>query len=118
MANPVLFIVPLITVVCLIGIKVLLSKKEYVKAWFSSALTIVSATFFCIIGLYPGMFPSNIDSLYSLTAHNASASQMTLTIMLVVVIIFIPIVILYQIWAYHMFMDKMEPEDLAHEEAY
>jgi cytochrome bd ubiquinol oxidase subunit II len=118
LSRPALFIIPLITVVCLIGIKILLSKKEYVKAGFSSALTIVSATFFCIIGLYPGMFPSNIDSIYSLTAHNASASQLTLTIMLVVVLIFIPVVILYQIWAYRMFMDKMEPGDLAHEEAY
>lgn len=83
-----------------------------------SAATIVSATFFCIIGLYPNMFPSNIDSIYSLTAYNASASQLTLTIMLVVVLVLIPIVIGYQVWAFYMFKDKLSEDDLAYEEAY
>ncbi len=118
LARPLLFVVPLITVISLFGIKFLLLKKEYLKAWFSSSLTIVSAIFFCIIGLYPNMFPSNIDSIYSLTAHNASASPLTLKIMLVVVLIFIPIVIAYQTWAYTMFSGPLSVEDLADEEAY
>lgn len=118
LASPLLFIVPLITVCALFGIKFLLIKKSYMKAWLSSAVTIVSAIFFCIIGLYPNMFPSNVDSVYSLTAHNASASPLTLKIMLVVVLMFIPVVIAYQIWAYIMFSDQLSVEDLAEEEAY
>jgi cytochrome d ubiquinol oxidase subunit II len=118
LAHPILFVIPVVTIGSLLGVKIFLKKNNYFKAWFASALTIVSATFFCIIGLYPNMFPSSINSLYSLTAHNASASQLTLTIMLVVVLIFIPIVIGYQVWAYHMFMDKLNPDDLANEEAY
>lgn len=118
LAHPILFIVPLITVLSLLGVKFFLLKEAYFKAWFASALTIVSATFFCIIGLYPNMFPSNIDPIYSLTAHNASGSQLTLTIMLVVVLMFIPIVIGYQSWAFYMFKDKFSVDDLADEEAY
>jgi len=118
LASPLLFIVPLITVCALFGIKFLLIKKSYIKAWLSSAVTIVSAIFFCIIGLYPNMFPSNVDSAYSLTAHNASASLLTLKIMLVVVLVFIPIVIGYQVWAYYMFSDRITIEDMASEEAY
>jgi cytochrome d ubiquinol oxidase subunit II len=38
--------------------------------------------------------------------------------MLIVVILFIPVVIGYQIWAYHLFKGKVTADDLAHEEAY
>lgn len=118
MAYPAFFIDILITVLALLGIKFFLSKKTLFKAWFASALTIVGATFFGVIGLYPNLFPSSLSPRYSLTAHNASSSPLTLKIMLIVVIIFIPIVIAYQIWAYNLFKGKVTKEDLAHEEAY
>ncbi len=118
LAQPLLFVVPLLTVIALFGIKFLVMKQQYWKAWISSAVTIVSATFFCIIGIYPNLFPSNVDSIYSLTAHNSSASPLTLKIMLVVVLMFIPVVIAYQVWAYMMFSDQLSAEDLAAEEAY
>ena len=60
------------------------------------------------------MFPSNIDPAYSLTAHNASSSGLTLKIMLVVVILFVPVVLLYQTWSYHLFKGKVNPEDMAY----
>lgn len=115
---PLLFAVPLFTVAALLGIRLLLAKRAFFKAWISSALTIVSATFFCIIGLYPNLFPSNMDPAASLTAHNASASPLTLKIMLVVVLMFIPVVIAYQAWAYFMFSDRLSEKDLSAEEAY
>ncbi len=55
---------------------------------------------------------------WSLTAHNASSSTLTLTIMLVVVCIFVPIILAYQAWAYKLFSDKVTQEDLDHDEAY
>ena len=84
------------------------------KAWFASALTIVAATFYGVIGLFPNMFPSNIDPSFSLTAHNAASSDLTLKIMLVVVILFVPIVLVYQVWAYNLFKGKVKPEDLVY----
>jgi cytochrome d ubiquinol oxidase subunit II len=110
--NPILFVVILITVLALLGIKVFLAKQAYFKAWFSSALTIVGATFYGVIGLFPNMFPSSIDAAYSLTAHNSASSPLTLKIMLVVVIIFVPIVLAYQIWTYHLFKGKITEEDM------
>jgi cytochrome d ubiquinol oxidase subunit II len=112
--NPILFAVILITVLALLGIKFFLVKQAYFKAWFSSALTIVGATFYGVIGLYPNMFPSNIDAAYSLTAHNSASSPLTLKIMLVVVIIFVPIVLAYQIWAYNLFKGKVTKEDMVY----
>ena len=112
--NPILFAVILITVLALLGIKFFLVKQAYFKAWFSSALTIVGATFYGVIGLYPNMFPSNIDAAYSLTAHNSASSPLTLKIMLVVVLIFIPIVLAYQIWTYNLFKGKVTEEDMVY----
>ncbi len=118
LAHPIFFIEIIITVLALLGIKFFLTKKAYFKAWFSSALTIVGATFFGIIGLYPALLPSSLNPKFSLTAHNASSSPLTLKIMLIVVIMFIPVVIGFQIWAYNLFKGKVTKEDLAYEEAY
>jgi cytochrome bd ubiquinol oxidase subunit II len=115
-AHPALFLVVLVTVAALLGTKVFLKTGALWKAWFSSALTIIGATFFGIIGLYPNLFPSSINSQYSLTAHNASSSPLTLKIMLIVALIFVPIVLAYQVWTYHLFKGKVTDEDLAYEE--
>ena len=102
----------------LFGIKFFLTKKETIKAWLSSAATIVFCTFFGVIGLFPNLFPSSLDPAYSLTAFNASSSPLTLRIMLVVVILFIPVVIAYQVWTYVVFSHKLTEEDLSLDEAY
>jgi cytochrome bd ubiquinol oxidase subunit II len=114
LANPLLFAVILLTVAALFGIRVFLAKKAFFKAWFASALTIVGATFYGVIGLFPNMFPSSMNPAWNLTAHNASSTQLTLTIMLVVVAIFVPIVLAYQAWAYNLFKTKVTSEDLAY----
>ncbi len=116
--HPAFFIVILITVLALLSVRFFLVRKTFFKAWFASALTIVGATFFGVIGLFPNLFPSSLNPRYSLTAYNASSSPLTLKIMLVVVIIFIPVVIGYQIWAYNLFKGKVTQADLAHDEAY
>jgi cytochrome d ubiquinol oxidase subunit II len=117
-AHPALFLVVLLTVLGLLGIKIYSSKGAWFKAWFSSALTIVGATFFGVIGLFPTLFPSSIDTAFSLTAHNAASSPMTLKIMLTVTLIFVPIVLCYQAWAYNLFKGKISPENLADEGIY
>jgi len=112
LAYPALFIVILLAVAALFGIRIFLAKKAYFKAWFASAATIVACTFYGVIGLFPNMFPSNIDAAYSLTAHNASSSPLTLKIMLVVVVLFVPIVLAYQIWTYNFFKGKVTEEEM------
>jgi len=111
LAWPVLWLVILGTVAALLCIRLFLNQENWFKTWFASALTIVGATFFGVIGLYPNLFPSSIDPAFSLSAHNASSSPLTLKIMLAVVILFVPLVLAYQIWTYWMFKDKVTQED-------
>ena len=51
LARPSLFIFVLITLAALLGTRYYLAKKSTWKAWFSSAVTIIGATFFGVIGL-------------------------------------------------------------------
>ncbi len=111
LARPILWLVILGTVAALLCIRLFLNQENWFKTWFASAGTIVGCTFFGVIGLYPNLFPSSIDPAFSLSAHNASSSPLTLKIMLVVVILFVPLVLAYQIWTYWMFKDKVTQED-------
>jgi len=112
LTRPILFVVILVTVVALLCVRLFLNQENGFKAWFASGLTIVGATFFGVIGLFPNLFPSSINPDYSLSAYNASSSPLTLKIMLVVVILFIPLVLVYQIWTYNLFKGKVKQEDL------
>ena len=102
----------------IVGIRYFLMKRAFVMAWAASAATIVSCTFFGVIGLFPNLFPSSIDAEFNLTAFNASSSPLTLKIMLIVVLLFVPVVLAYQIWAYRLFSVKVTDDDLAHEDMY
>jgi cytochrome d ubiquinol oxidase subunit II len=118
LAHPALFAVIAVTVLALLTVRVFIARQAWFRAWAASALTIVGATFFGVIGLFPSLFPSSLDPAFNLTARNASSSPLTLKIMLVVAIIFVPIVIAYQAWSYHIFTDPVTASDLAHDEAY
>jgi len=107
LAHPVLLVFILATVAALFAIRLFLAQNAFGKAWLASAATIAGATFYGIIGLYPDMFPSSINAAYSLTAHNSASSPLTLKIMLLVTLIFIPIVVAYQGWTYHLFKGKV-----------
>jgi len=117
-AKPAFFLDILLTVMALFASIFFIKRKNLFRAWFSSSIIIAGSVFFGIIGLYPDMLPSNISAEFSITAHNASSSPLTLKIMLIVVIIFIPAVIAYQAWAYNLFKGKVTEKDLSYDEAY
>jgi cytochrome d ubiquinol oxidase subunit II len=47
-----------------------------------------------------------------LQSLSSASSALTLKIMLVVMILFVPIVLIYQAWAYNLFKGKVSQEDL------
>lgn len=118
LAHPALFGVVAVTVLALVAARIFIARQAWFRAWSASALTIVGATFFGLIGLFPSLFPSSLNPAFSLTARNASSSPLTLKIMLVVAIVFVPLVIAYQAWSYNLFKHPVSPADLAHDETY
>ena len=117
-AHPILLVIPLLAVVGLVLTRVFIAMKGWWKAWFASSLTIVSATMFGVVGLYPSLLPSNIDKAYSMTIHNSASSPLTLKIMLGVALTFVPIVIVYQAWTMKLFKDKLTDDETGYGDAY
>jgi cytochrome d ubiquinol oxidase subunit II len=118
LTNPWLFILPLMALTALIMIRIYIRRGAWWKAWFASCLNIVGTVLFGVIGLYPNLLPSSLDPAFSLTAFNSSSSPLTLKIMLGVALTFVPVVIIYQVWVYHLFKGKVTEEDLGYEEGY
>ncbi len=85
-------------------------------AFVMGSLTVVFATVMVFMGLYPRILISTLDPAYSLTIENAAASPYTLKIMTIVALIFVPIVLIYQIWTYRVFREriKAEPDTLVY----
>ncbi len=109
--SPLFFIVPVLAVISLLGIKFFSVKERYLAAFYASCLTIVMVTFTGVIGLYPNLIPSSIDPNFSLTIFNSSSSVYTLKIMTVVALLFVPVVIAYQIWVYSIFRQKITADE-------
>jgi cytochrome bd ubiquinol oxidase subunit II len=118
MKSPALFVILVATLCALFGTRIYMGKAVWWKAWWASGITIVGTTLFGVVGLYPSLLPSSLDPAYSLTIYNASSSPLTLKIMLVVALIFVPVVLLYQIWAYRVFRGKVMEEGLDYEDRY
>ncbi len=72
-------------------------------------LTLVSLTFFG--GLFPRLIPSTLDPAWSLTLSNSAASDYPLKLMTLVAALCLPLVILYQIWAYRILRGRIGTED-------
>ena len=75
------------------------------------AIAATVATFF--LALFPDVMPSTLDSSWSLTVGNASATPYTLTIMTWCAGVATPLVLLYQGWTYWVFRKRIGTQHLA-----
>ncbi len=118
--NPFFFVVPsilipLLAVGGLVMTRVFMAKDKWWNAWYASGATIIGVTLFGVVGLYPNLLPSSLDPSFNVTVFNSASSQLTLKIMLGVALTFVPIVLVYQIWVYRLFREKVREEDVGYE---
>jgi cytochrome d ubiquinol oxidase subunit II len=64
------------------------------------------------VSLFPFLLPSSSNPGSSLTVWDASSSQRTLGIMLIAVIVFLPIVLAYTSWVYHVLRGPVTAEQI------
>jgi cytochrome bd ubiquinol oxidase subunit II len=64
------------------------------------------------ISLYPRVMVSSGDFSNSLTVDGSASADYTLKVMTVVAVIFLPIVLIYQGWTYHVFRHRILGSDL------
>ncbi|MBE3594230.1 MAG: cytochrome d ubiquinol oxidase subunit II [Candidatus Carbobacillus altaicus] len=108
---PLLYIVPALAVVSLLLVIYFVLKRRHLLAFFSNALVIVLTMATGFIGMFPRMLISRTDPAASITLYEAASSHLTLSIMFFVAMVFVPIVILYQLWAYSLFRAKITPDE-------
>ena len=118
MKMPVLTVFPVLCVCGLIFNAVSVKNKKAFHAWGASAMVIAGAACFGLAGLFPRLFPSTISESYTLTIYNSAADAKSLGIMLMVIGVFVPLVLLYQGYAYRIFSGKVTEKEIEAEEAY
>lgn len=89
----------------------LIREGRFGWAFVMNALTILLTVSTVFRGLHPRVMVSSLNPEWSLTITNASSTDTTLGVMLVVVLIFLPIVIIYQGWAYWTFRKRIGHEE-------
>lgn len=85
-------------------------------AFIASAFSIAGIICTMGFGLFPFLLPSSSDPRSSLLVWDASSSATTLTIMLVATIIFMPIILAYTTWVYHVLRGPVTIKDVTEQE--
>ena len=110
---------PLIGLIAPLLTAALLARGRAVAAFLFSALALFGIIATPGLAMFPFILPSSSAPNASLTAWDASSSQMTLFIMLVGTLIFLPIVLAYTAWVYRVLHGKVTPQSLeANRQAY
>lgn len=108
-ATPLLFILPILSLMAILAVKIMIYKQKVLAAWLLVATSTLGLLATGFVGMYPNMLPAR-DPQYSLTLFDAMGSKLNLSLMLIVALIFVPIIIAYQLWAYKIFKDKIHKE--------
>jgi cytochrome d ubiquinol oxidase subunit II len=76
-------------------------------AFIASAIAIAASVGSIFIDLYPNVMVSSTNAAYNLTVHNSASGGYALKLMTIVVVIFLPLVLLYQGWSFHVFRGRL-----------
>ncbi|MEO6032571.1 MAG: cytochrome d ubiquinol oxidase subunit II [Burkholderiaceae bacterium] len=110
LAHPALLAVPALGLLgALLAFAALRARRE-IAAWLASALSVACIVLSVGVSMFPFILPSSLDPNASLTAWDASSSHLTLFIMLVVTLVFVPLIVAYTSWAYHVLRGKVDAD--------
>jgi cytochrome d ubiquinol oxidase subunit II len=114
-AHPALTIVPGLGFAGALIALVALRARAEMPALVGSALSIAGIILSVGVSMFPFILPSSNDPRASLTVFDASSSHLTLFVMLVVTSIFIPIIVVYTSWVYHVMRGKVDADAIREE---
>jgi len=88
----------------------LLGDKKPALSWVSSSLSVVGIASTAGLAMFPFVLPSISHPSQSLLMWNATSSQQTLWLMLIAASIFMPLIIAYTSWVFHVLRGKVTQE--------
>ncbi|WP_394791502.1 cytochrome d ubiquinol oxidase subunit II [Rhodoferax sp.] len=84
--------------------------RRELLAMLASTLSIAGIVLSVGASMFPFILPSSLDPRASLMVWDASSSHLTLFIMLVVTAVFIPLIVAYTSWVYHVLWGKVDAD--------
>jgi cytochrome d ubiquinol oxidase subunit II len=76
-------------------------------AFTITSITMATTVLAIFTNLYPRVMVSSTNAAYSLTVANTASGSYALKVMTAVLIVFLPAVLVYQSWTYHVFRQRI-----------
>jgi cytochrome d ubiquinol oxidase subunit II len=92
-----------------------LGRERDGQAFIATAVAMVATVGSLFAGLYPNVLVSSADATYTLTVEGTASGDYALKVMTVVAVVFLPLVLLYQGWAYVVFRHRLSTPPLSPE---
>ncbi|HEX5196144.1 MAG TPA: cytochrome d ubiquinol oxidase subunit II, partial [Gaiellales bacterium] len=86
---------------------VFVRRRSQIRAFAMTGLGTIAVVATLFISLFPRVMVSSTDFANSLTVSSAASAHYTLAVMSVVALIFVPLILLYQGWTYHVFRARV-----------
>jgi cytochrome bd ubiquinol oxidase subunit II len=86
---------------------VLVRRRRQIWAFAMTGLGTIAVVATLFVSLFPRVMVSSTDFANSLTVSGAASPHYSLAVMSVVAVIFVPLVLLYQGWTYHVFRARV-----------
>jgi cytochrome d ubiquinol oxidase subunit II len=100
-----------VAIVAAISVPFLARRANHGRAFLASGVAVAGTILSAGFAMFPFLMPSDLDPKSSLTIWDASSSRTTLGLMLIAVIVFLPIILAYTSWVYHVLRGRVS---LAH----
>ena len=109
---PLMWIAPGLGIVGALAVSLFLAMRRPIAAFLASSSSIAGIILTVGFALFPFVLPSSVSPNLGLTAWDASSSHLTLWVMLIATIVFLPIVLSYTAYVYHIMRGKVSEETL------
>ncbi len=99
--------VQILTLIAVIFATLLAATDQDGWAFTASAIAIAATVGSIFINLDPNVMVSSTNAAYNLTVQNAASGGYALKVMTIVAAIFLPLVLIYQGWSFHVFRGRL-----------
>lgn len=84
------------------------SENHDASAFAASTIAIAATIGSIFINLYPNVMTSSTNAAYDLTVNNSASGSYALKVMTIAAILFVPLVLAYQGWTFHVFRARVK----------
>jgi cytochrome bd ubiquinol oxidase subunit II len=111
-AQPMLWLLPGLAICGALLATWLVQSGRTLRAFVASSLSILGVIGTAGAAMFPFVMPSSIQPNASLTVWDSVSSHLTLQLMFFATLIFMPLIIFYTSWAYHVMRGKVTVADI------